>query len=85
MAISNNRIEDYLRIRVQKDGINMRLAPYEVNQDATVFLLISDDGKRSSVVSLSGLELLQNNTPDTLISLLSSRYEAARDALREAA
>lgn len=73
-------ISAYWHERARACGFGLFGPIHEINHDSLVFHLT--DGKSVAHLSASGLELLQNSTPQSLQDLADSRFDKASDALR---
>lgn len=80
--MTNAEVVADIRQRAERDGLRTTWSA-PANRDAVSVLLWDPrDPGMTAVVSMSGLELVQNSTIQSAGSLVSSRYENAAAVLR---
>ena len=73
--------EGYLRQKAKESGCRLIGPDFKVNRDALVFVVKKDGTKGHAVVSLSGLEMIQNATDESVKDLINTRFGNALKTL----
>jgi hypothetical protein len=73
--------EKYLRQKAKEANCRLMGPDFKVNQDALVFVLKKDGINGHAAVSLSGLEMLQNATDESIKDLINTRFANALKTL----